>query len=84
MDIITATKIIQEQADSNGNSFDDEFWNIANNLTSCPKDVYAAWRVFHDATNEYFRRGADKVRIEQMARDVKKLNADQQAIFDSI
>ena len=33
MDIITATKIIQEQADSNGNSFDDEFWNIANNLT---------------------------------------------------
>jgi|APGre2960657423_1045063.scaffolds.fasta_scaffold25213_1 hypothetical protein len=84
MDIITATKIIQDQAIANGTSFDDEFWSMSNNLKYLSKDVYDAWTVFHNVVNESFAREIDQSRIAQLARDVKKLNADQRAYFDSI
>lgn len=84
MDIVTATKIIQDQATANGTSFDDEFWSIANNLKSCSKDVYDAWTIFHNAVNAYIIRGADRSRVENLAREVKRLDIDQQAYFDSI
>ena len=84
MDIVTATKIIQYQATVNGNSFEDELWNISNNLKSCSQEVYDAWTELHIIVNEYFRRSADRSRIQQLAHDVKKLNVEQQAYFDSI
>ena len=84
VDILTATKIIQEQATANGNSFDDEFWNIANSLQHWPKDVYTAWSVFHNSVNEYFVRSEDRSRIQRLAREVKGFNVDQQAYFNSL
>ena len=84
MDMIAATKIIQDQATANGTSFDDEFWAIANNLRSCSDNVYDAWSVIHNSVNEYFRRQADRDRIHDLAWQVKVLNPAQQAYFDSI
>ncbi len=84
MDIVTATKIIQDQATVNGTSFDDEFWHIANNLKTVPKEVYRAWTLFHNSTNQYFSRAADRERIKQLARDMKKLTAGQRNFFDTL
>ena len=86
MDIVTATKIIQEQADENGRSFDDEFWHIARNLKKSyiGEDVYKAWTVFQNSLNAYFSRQADRQRIQELARQMKNFNAEQQAYFDSI
>lgn len=84
MDIVTATKLIQDQATANGTSFDDEFWAIANDLRTCSQDINDAWSVVHNLVNEYFRRQADRDRIHDLAWQVKGLNADQQAYFDSI
>jgi hypothetical protein len=84
MDIVTATKIIQDQATVNGNSFEDELWNISNNLKSCSQEVYDAWTELHIIVNEYFRRSADRSRIQRLAREVKGFDANQQAYFNSL
>ena len=84
MDIVTATKIIQEQAIMNGRTFDQEMLFRSENLSVCPKETYAAWTVLHNAMNEYLVQSADKSRIQQLACDMKNLNAAQTAYYNSI
>jgi hypothetical protein len=75
MDMIEATKLIQEQATANGRPFAEELIYISETLKA-PSDIYDAFIVYQNVVNIYFSYGARKARIEQFARDFKWLSQD--------
>lgn len=75
MDMIQATKLIQEQATANGRPFAEELIYISETLKA-PSDIYNAFIVYQDTVNRYFSYGAKKAQIEQLARDFKWLSQD--------
>lgn len=75
MDMMQATKLIQDQATANGRPFAEELIYISETLKA-PSDIYDAFIVYQNAINRYYSYGARKARIEQFARDFKWLSQD--------
>lgn len=73
MDIVEATKLIQEQATANGRQFSDELICISETATAVPSNIYDAFIVFHNAINTYYSYSANRARVEQLARDFENL-----------
>ena len=88
MDIIEATQIIQDSATANGRSFKDEIIYISENLRNIKnEELYTAWTAWHNIANDYMSWGANKSRIQQLARDVKNLEHSlpgSKEYFDSL
>jgi hypothetical protein len=75
MDMVEATKLIQEQATANGRPFAEELIYISETLQAS-SDIYDAFIVYHSTINRYFSYSARKAQIEQFARDFKYLSQD--------
>ncbi len=76
MDIVEATKLINERATVNGRSFAEELIYLSETAGKYPDNIYDAFILVQNTVNIYFSYGARKARIEQFARDFKWLSQD--------
>ena len=86
MNIVEATKILHDSAEANGRTFSEEVIYIGDNLKSVSDEIYMAWTVWHEPTNDYMSHSFEKARIEELARDYKNLSTEPESkkYFDSL
>jgi hypothetical protein len=85
MNITEAVNIIQNYADAQDVSFDEQmfkFSRAANKISST--EIYDAFIVVHTMINKYFSQSANEKRVKELAQAVKNLQSANRALFDSL
>jgi hypothetical protein len=86
MNMVEATQIIQQYADTNGLTFSKAVIEISENLKTVSSDVYDAWTLWHTPAGDYWSYMSSKAFLERLAYDYKNLSLhpESKKYFDSL